>query len=194
MPILSPLFQGIQLKAKELASFSGTNPKMKGQSERTLDSIKFPSVKAVNIQHRQDQEEFHNKVLWLCGSSGGEVVNEKLREEMQPQSQKLKDSDELQGSALNAHTCQSLSLIQGPFQPICVTLAYIPIPAPHSPWIMHSLHSFSALVFTKALLDEKCKHQLGPVHVGQAVSSITVLVLLAHFSLYISHKSGLTLS
>lgn len=36
MPIVSPLLQGIQLKAKELALLSGALPKRKGQSEGTL--------------------------------------------------------------------------------------------------------------------------------------------------------------
>lgn len=55
-----------------------------GKEWDNITPIKFPSVEAVNSQHKQGQEEFDNKVLWLCRSSGVEVVNEKLREEMQP--------------------------------------------------------------------------------------------------------------
>ena len=118
----------------------------------TPDPIKFPSLEAVNSQHRESQEEVDNKVLWLCGSSGEEGVNEKLSGEKQPQPQGLKDPEELQGCALNIQVCQSPSLTasQGRYEPLCATLINIPMPAPHYPWIQHSLHSFSALVFTNS--------------------------------------------
>lgn len=54
---------------------------------------------------------------------------------MQAQPQGLKDPGELQGCALNTQVCQSPSLTasQGPYKPICATLVYIPMPAPHFP-------------------------------------------------------------
>ena len=114
----------------------------------TPDPIKFPSLEAVNSQHRQGQEEVDNKILWLCGSSGEQGINEKLRGETQPQPQGLKDLEELEGCALNM--CPSLTASQGTYEALCATLINISMPAPHYPWIQHSLHSFSALVFTNS--------------------------------------------
>lgn len=62
----------------------------------TPEPIKFPSLDATNRQHKQGREEADNKVLWLCRSSSEESVSNKLRGEMQPQPQGLKDPEELQ--------------------------------------------------------------------------------------------------
>lgn len=81
---------------------------------------------------------------------------------MQSPPQGLADPEEMQVCSHNIHVCQRspLAASQGPYEQLCSTLINMPMSALHSWWVQHTLHSFSALIFTTIiiLLAEKSEH------------------------------------